>query len=489
MSGFDVRTADAHRSRALTFFGSLTLGIVIVGGVLISRATGETEAMADAPAPYQFESPRGLHADKILADAATELDFDALIQAEHAAFTACGDCPSVSAAEVTVRSGQTFASVLSAAGVDSGDAHRAIAAMDEIFPARRLRAGQVLNLYFETPMFQRASAGDRQQRLTGISFRPDTERTITVARSGDSGFRAVEAMSNFETRHVRASGEIESNLYSAAVNAGATDRVVTAMAGVLGHAIDFRAIRYGDRFDVLFERFENDRGEVSRTGDILYVAFEGRGDPLEFFRFESADGAGYYNFDGESAARLLMKMPINGARISSQFGMRFHPIRQSNRQHNGTDFAAPTGTPIYAAGNGVVERADWFGGFGNYVRIRHANGYQTAYAHMNGFARGIRAGTRVSQGDTIGYVGTTGASTGPHLHYEVHKDGRPMNPMSLDLPTGITLEGSDLRDFFAERDRIIAMRDGAAPADGSAAPLLVAERAAQPARRPGSSTR
>lgn len=484
MSGFDVRLADARRSRALTVAGTLTLALVITSGVALSRATGSSEAKADAPTPYQIDARRAGHADKFLAEAAqaNDLGFDELIRAEHAAFTACADCPTVSAAEVTVRPGQTFAGVLASAGASRADAHRAIEAMDEIFPARRLRAGQVLNLYFETAMFQPASTGGDNRRLTGISFRPDSERTITVARSGESGFRAVEALSNFETRHVRASGEIDSNLYSAAINAGATDRVVTSMAGILGHAIDFRAIRYGDKFDVLFERLENDRGEVARTGEILYVAFAGRGDPMEFFRFETADGAGYYNFDGESAARLLMKMPINGARISSQFGMRFHPIRQTNRAHNGTDFAAPTGTPIYASGNGVVERADWFGSAGNYVRIRHANGYQTVYMHLNGFARGIRAGVRVTQGETIGYVGSTGASTGPHLHYEVHKDGRPMNPMSLDLPTGVTLEGSALREFFAERDRIIAMRDGASPADGSdRQPLLVAD--SSPAQR------
>jgi len=158
--------------------------------------------------------------------------------------------------------------------------------------------------------------------------------------------------------------------------------------------------------------------------------------------------------------------------------MRFHPIRRTNRPHNGTDFAAPTGTPIYAAGNGTVERADWFGTFGNYIRVRHSNGYQTAYAHLNSIARGVRAGTRVTQGQTIGYVGTTGASTGPHLHYEVHLNGRPMNPMSLELPTGRRLESDELGMFNTERDRIIALRDQALPAaQEEARETLVAERA------------
>jgi murein DD-endopeptidase MepM/ murein hydrolase activator NlpD len=209
--------------------------------------------------------------------------------------------------------------------------------------------------------------------------------------------------------------------------------------------------------------------------------FDGRGDPLEYFRFEDPDGeVGYYTAEGESARRLLMKMPINGARISSSFGMRFHPVLRTNRPHNGTDFAAPRGTPIMAAGAGVVERANRFGSFGNYIRIQHANGYETAYAHLNGFARGVRAGARVQQGQIIGYVGTTGRSTGPHLHYEVHLNGRPTNPMALDLPTGKTLSQAELALFAAERERIAAIRDSAAPAGAAPAePAMVAE--AEPA--------
>ena len=168
-----------------------------------------------------------------------------------------------------------------------------------------------------------------------------------------------------------------------------------------------------------------------------------------------------------------MLTPINGARLSSHFSRaRRHPILGYTRRHNGTDFAAPTGTPLMAAGNGVVERANRFGSFGNYIRIRHANGFQTAYAHLNGFARGIRAGSRVTQGQIIGYVGTTGRSTGPHLHYEVHLNGNPVNPMTLDLPTGRQLDDDEIPDFIAERDRILAIRDAAANAASSYRPVM-----------------
>ena len=167
-----------------------------------------------------------------------------------------------------------------------------------------------------------------------------------------------------------------------------------------------------------------------------------------------------------------MLTPINGARLSSHFGRRRHPILGYTRNHNGTDFAAPTGTPILAAGNGVVLRANRFGSFGNYIRVRHANGFETAYAHLNGFARGIRSGSRVTQGQVIGYVGTTGRSTGPHLHYEVHQNGRPVNPMTLDLPTGRQLNADEIPLFEAERDRILAIRDGAVDARSGEAPIM-----------------
>jgi murein DD-endopeptidase MepM/ murein hydrolase activator NlpD len=477
MSGFDVRLADAHRSRALVFFATLTMALLLIAALLVSRTMSGTSASAAAPELDSLD-PVGAALMTDAAEAAPTLED--MISAEHALFTNCLDCPVLLAAEVTVRSGQTFASVLAEAGANRVDAARAIAALDPIYPARSLRAGQTLNLFFERDPLQPASASDDDGvTLTGISFRPDQERTLTVARTADGRYRTREAVMTVEREVVRARGEISSSLYAAALNAGATDRIVTDMALVLGHAVDFRTIRYGDTFDIVFERYTNRAGEVIRTGRILYMTFEGRGTPLEYFRYEAPDGdIGYYTTEGESAARLLMKMPINGARISSQFGMRFHPIRRTNRPHNGTDFAAPTGTPIYAAGNGVVERADWFGTFGNYIRIRHPNGYQTAYAHLNSIARGVRAGTRVTQGQTIGYVGTTGASTGPHLHYEVHLNGRPMNPMSLELPTGRRLEAGELGLFSTERDRIAALRDQARPArEEEPQPALVAERA------------
>ncbi len=475
MSGFDVSRADARRSQILVGLASGGLSALLLAALLfLPVQSSDATELAVAAAPADIISPD----TDALELAETELPETDILQPEtdaflslsaaeqdYGAFGDCVDCPALMHATRTVPRGGTLAGVLDDAGIDRVEAARAINALGDVYNLRRLRAGQRINLYLEV---QPAPVGESSSeaaglRLNGLSFRPDVERSITVARTFDEDFRARETIATFESEMVLASGTINTSLYEDALTAGATDRVVVELAGVLAYAIDFqRSIRAGDEFEILFERFMDEEGDVARTGDILYARYNGRRDPMDFFRFETPDGiVGYYSGDGESAQRLLMLTPINGARLSSHFGRRRHPILGYTRNHNGTDFAAPTGTPILAAGNGVVERANRFGSFGNYIRIRHANGYQTAYAHLNGFARGIRSGSQVTQGQVIGYVGTTGRSTGPHLHYEVHHNGRPVNPMTLDLPTGRQLTDAEIPLFEAERDRILALRDSA----------------------------
>jgi murein DD-endopeptidase MepM/ murein hydrolase activator NlpD len=493
MSGFDVHLADARRSRSLIFFVAVGAALVLTVGFLISRDQYDprlsAQAQTDRVEQIETAADTAPPAPTSAVSAAPQSLLDtpqALVMSEHALFTNADVRPDVQSRDVTVRRGQTFASVLADAGADRIDAARAINALDPLFSARLLRAGQDLTLFFETPTaseLQLAAATDApvaETRLAGFSFRPDQERTLTVSRDGDGQFHAREATASLQREVVRVTGEVSSSLYLSAIELGATDRVVFELANILGFAVDFRTVQPGDPFDVVFERFVNSRGETVRTGNILYVVFDGRGDPLEYFRYEMEDGeVGYYTGEGESAQRLLMRMPINGARISSSFGMRFHPVLNRNRPHNGTDFAAPRGTPVMAAGAGIVERANRFGSFGNYVRIRHSNGYETAYAHLNGFASGIRSGSRVQQGQIIAYVGTTGRSTGPHLHYEVHLNGNPTNPMSLDLPTGRRLESDELSDFMSARDQLIEIRDSAPPAleTTDSAPFLTADNA------------
>jgi len=490
MSGFDVTRADKNRARGLVALASLSVSAALAIALWTSRDAAvqadsfiaetditepEFAALAPVPpssvrdlvqratAPSNYVEPSRLYAEPfIFAPRTDPIAFDA------DAFAECDSCAPVALIERSVPRGGTLAGVLDDAGVDRVEAARAIAALGDVFNLRQLRVGEEISIYLENTDTGNAS-------LRGLSFRPDIERSITVARTYDNGYRARETTAEFRSEMVRATGSITTSLYVDALNSGATDRVVVELATVLGYAIDFqRSIHPGDEFDILFERFVDEEGDTARTGDILYARYDGRGEPMDFFRFQTDDGlVGYYSAEGESAQRLLMLTPINGARLSSHFSRaRRHPILGYTRRHNGTDFAAPRGTPIMAAGNGVVERANRFGSFGNYIRIRHANGFQTAYAHLNGFARGIRSGTRVTQGQIIGYVGTTGRSTGPHLHYEVHLNGNPVNPMTLDLPTGRQLDDDEMPAFFAERDRIIAVRDAAASVASSNRPVL-----------------
>lgn len=484
MSGFDVRSLDEVRRRSAAIIASIALSVILLIALIFSRFGGDAPAGASEPqtAPV-IQASAG---DTAIALSRSEPQYtitpvENLRDLEHAAFyTDCVACPlDTQTIVATVPSGGTLAGVLNEAGASGGDVARAVNSLDPVFEVRRLRAGQDITVYLETPRSAENNEGER--RLSGFSFRPAIDRSITVSRLADGSYRAREMTAEFERELVRSSGSITTSLYVDSLAAGATDRIVVELAGILAYAVDFqRSIREGDRFDVVFERFLDSDGNVMRTGDILYVMYAGRGDPLEYYRYESEDGQiAYFNEDGESAQRLLMMTPINGARLSSHYGMRRHPVLGYNRLHRGTDFAAPRGTPIFAAGYGVVERADRFGSFGNYVRLRHSNGFQTAYAHMHGFARGITAGARVQQGQIIGYVGTTGRSTGPHLHYEVHHNGQSVNPMALDLPTGRTLEEDEIPLFVAERDRIIAIRDSARNAaetgDAAASRIVSAE--------------
>ena len=225
--------------------------------------------------------------------------------------------------------------------------------------------------------------------------------------------------------------------------------------------VDFqRELQPGDRFALLYETLHEHDGQLAKPGDLLYAELVLSGKPIGIYRFTPESGiTDYFTADGRSVRKSLLRTPIDGARISSGYGMRRHPILGYSKMHRGVDFAAPTGTPIYAAGHGTVEKAARFGGYGKYVRIRHNGSYKTAYAHLSRYGRGIKAGARVKQGQVIGYVGSTGRSTGPHLHYEVISNGKQVNPRSIKLPAGERLKGADLKAFQEARERIDALRE------------------------------
>jgi len=249
------------------------------------------------------------------------------------------------------------------------------------------------------------------------------------------------------------------SLYNAAKSENIPPNIIVEFARIYGFQVDFqRDIRKKDKFQIMYEVFLNEKKEIIETGEILFANLELSGQKNSLYFFDKEGSEGHYDTNGKSVKKALMKTPINGARLSSPFGMRKHPIDGFNKMHKGTDFAAPMGTPIMASGDGVVKKAGWCGGGGNCVKIRHNSTYQTVYAHMSKFARGIKPGVRVKQGQTIGYVGSTGKSTGPHLHYEVIVNGKKVNSQKLKLPSGKILKGDNRKLFETKKIKLDVLK-------------------------------
>ena len=355
---------------------------------------------------------------------------------------------------VTVRRGDTLMKVLRRAGADRQEAHTAIGALKTIFDPRRLKVGQKLTAAFRPKEPTERKSTDNAT-LISVMVALDVERSVSAIRTED-GFQAQEIIQPLESSFVRGEDRIDDSLFVSARRTGVPARVIMDLIRMFSWDVDFqREIRRGDRFEVLFELFRDNDGRAVKNGDILFASLALSGEDLRLYRFASEDGTiDYYDAKGQSARKALMKTPVDGARLSSRFGKRRHPVLGYTMMHRGTDFAAPRGTPIMAAGDGVVERASRYGAYGKYVRIRHNSTYETAYAHLKSYAKGMRFGKRVRQGQIIGYVGTTGRSTGPHLHYEVHRNGKKMNPLRLKLPTGKKLKGRELARFLEAKAEI-----------------------------------
>ncbi len=280
--------------------------------------------------------------------------------------------------------------------------------------------------------------------------------TLSVEiRKNKNFFSIKENILKLYKKEVVVSNSIKNNLYSAAVETGVEANIIVEFARIYGFEIDFqRDLRKGDTFEIYYEKFVDENNKVRDTGKILYASMNVNNREINLYNFKYNKDVGYYDINGKSIVKSLMKTPINGARLSSKFGMRKHPILGYNKMHRGTDFAAPTGTPIMASGSGTVTRARWCGGGGNCVKIKHNSTYQTIYAHMKSFAKGIKEGRKVRQGQIIGYVGSTGMSTGPHLHYEVIVNGKKVNSQKLNLPSGKILKGEERKNFEIERIKI-----------------------------------
>ena len=276
----------------------------------------------------------------------------------------------------------------------------------------------------------------------------NTEKIILSKTNEISKFNEEVLVLKLNKKIIYNENIILQSLYKAATDQNIPPNTIIEFARIYGFQVDFqRDIRKGDKFQIMYEVYIDNKDKIIQTGEILFANLKLSGQDNSLYYFDKKNVQGHYNKNGKSVQKALMKTPINGARLSSSFGMRKHPIDGFNKMHRGTDFAAPKGTPIMASGNGIVKKAGWCGGGGNCVKIKHNSTYETVYAHMSKFARGIKKGVRVKQGQTIGYVGSTGKSTGPHLHYEVIVNGKRVNSQKLKLPSGKILKGKD-RELF-----------------------------------------
>ena len=295
---------------------------------------------------------------------------------------------------------------------------------------------------------------DGSNTIVNLVYPVNNTTSIRISKYKDN-FKVEENILQLYKKEVVVKKIIRNNLYSSAIESGVEPNIIIEFARVFGFEVDFqRDIRKGDWFEILYEKFEDDNNKVRDTGKIIYASMFVNGEELNLYNFKYKNHEDYYDIKGKSITKSLMKTPINGARLSSSFGMRKHPILGYNKMHRGTDFAAPSGTPIMASGSGTVTRARWCGGGGNCVKIKHNSSYETVYAHMKAFAKGIKEGRKVKQGQIIGYVGSTGLSTGPHLHYEVIVNGKKVNSQRLKLPSGKTLRGEEREEFELKRIKI-----------------------------------
>ncbi len=345
---------------------------------------------------------------------------------------------------LTVGPGDTLMAMLVEEGIKRSDAHAAISAMSNVYKPRNLKPKQDVIVTAQLGL-----AADQPSRLEKIELAATVERNIIVSRSEDNGYKARVVDRPLKRNVAFSEGNIELSLYGSAVAAAVPLPVLAKMVQIFSFDVDFqRDIRRGDKFSLMYSRYSDESDVVVREGKIHVATLMLGQKELRYYQFKTNGGQiDYFNEQGHSARKALLRTPIDGARISSSYGMRRHPILGYNKMHRGLDFAAPIGTRIYAAGNGIVERALSNGAYGKYVRIRHNSTYKTAYAHLSRYGKNIRPGRRVKQGQTIGYVGTTGRSTGPHLHYEVITKGVQVNPRRIKLPTGRKLAGAELAKF------------------------------------------
>ena len=342
--------------------------------------------------------------------------------------------------KISVNKGDNFAKILRKGGLKGRDIDRLLIDGKDIYDFSKIYLGDIVKL--------KSSYNDEDNlEKFKMVYRFSEDQELIVEFINKNFVYEIRQIELSEEK-IFVSGEITTSLYEAMKKSGLSELIITEIIRIYSFDVDFqRDIYKGDYFEALFTRRKNDQGKTVQIEDPEYLVLSSRGTPLIYYLYSNDEFSEYFDENGKGMTKSLMKTPINGARLSSNYGMRKHPILGYNKMHKGVDFAAPTGTPIFAAGNGVVEFAGKNGSYGNYVRIRHDSTYKTAYAHLNGFKKGVYGGVRVKQGDVIGFVGSTGRSTGPHLHYEIIVNGKQVNPSTLKLPSGRKLNDQQLEEL------------------------------------------
>ncbi|HEY2661965.1 MAG TPA: M23 family metallopeptidase [Caulobacteraceae bacterium] len=397
------------------------------------------------------------------AAAARPLDSEAFAALQAQAFAQSSAQPGFAQpvnVPVKVQSGETLEAAVRRAGVAPADARQAVDALGKAFDTVNIKAGLAFNAAIAQPRDRRGPV-----RLIGLSMRTGPATAITLSRSFDGALRLRELEEKVRDETTVAQGSLKGSLYESAEAAGASPVITAEVAKLFSHKLDFsRDIQPGDKFRLVFDRKVTESGRTTQTGDLLYAEIAARGQVTRFYRYQEpgASAPEFFDESGKNIKGFLLRTPVDGARVTSGFGMRMHPILGYTRMHQGIDFGVPSGTPVFAAGDGVIEEARWAGGYGRWMKIRHTGGWETAYGHLSGWA--ARPGQHVRQGQVIAYSGSTGESTGPHLHYEVMDAGRKVDPKSAKVPAGTILGGRELTAFRAEKNHVDNLLASAAPA-------------------------
>jgi murein DD-endopeptidase MepM/ murein hydrolase activator NlpD len=383
----------------------------------------------------------------------TEQEIEPVVHEWHNS-TVTSERPNLLALKVA--SGDTMMSILQEAHISNDDIQNVITAIATSYDPKKLHIGQKILLTFDIPADNAPASAETPLQLQSLKLRISPEKEVLAQRLANNSFTLTEIVTPLEKRVIRKQGIITNSLMATVANLDIPPTVMADIVKAYSYNVDFeRDIQPGDKFDIVFENQYMEDGTFARSGNVIFSSLTLSDKQYKIYNHTTADGkTDYFDENGFSVRKELLRTPLNIVRISSGFGMRKHPVLGYSKMHKGVDFAASAGTPILAAGNGVVEEIGHKGSYGNYIRIRHNGSQSTAYAHTSRFAKGLHKGDSVKQGDVIAYVGSTGRSTGPHLHFEVLVDNKQVNPLSVKQSPGVKLAGAEMDRFKSYKKKL-----------------------------------